>query len=381
MKKILLVSIENQSNLSTYYPPLGILKISAYHKQQGNKVLYTRGIDNILFLNNYYPDEIYISTLFTYYWRYTHQVIDYYVKKYPKSIIKVGGIYASLCPQHLYAEFKDKIHIHQGLLNEVEDILPDYTLVPKWKASIVFSQRGCIRGCPFCAVNKLEPQSTYKKTIKHLIHPDHNKIIFFDNNFISSPYYNDILEELKELNKVVDFNQGLDGRLITEKVATQLRSIKLPIVRIAYDVYSQGYRKAIKRAIDNLKQVGYNGKAIIVYIIHNTPFFKSDTPDNLLNRIKDCMEWGVACVPMRYEPLEPYEKSTYVSPQWTQEQLNSIPALEGYFGYGGGFAPHNKSIKYFLEAKNFDDAFNLDKLKKEYTEQTQSITKQLTISI
>jgi len=135
----------------------------------------------------------------------------------------VGGVYATLCPEHLREIFKNRIEIHQGLVSEVEDELPDYSLVPEWKASILFSSRGCIRRCPFCSVPQIEPEFKAKRSIRHLIYPGHKKVIFWDNNILASRYWRNIFNELEELDLEVDFNQGLDARLLTEEVALRIK--------------------------------------------------------------------------------------------------------------------------------------------------------------
>jgi radical SAM superfamily enzyme YgiQ (UPF0313 family) len=140
----------------TKYPPLGLLKIAAYHKLQGDQVRLVRGnhLPGLFDSSSFYPDRIYITSLFTYAWREVHSAIDFYKKQYPRAEITVGGIYASLCPDHIRDSFPD-IDVHQGLLHEVEDLLPDYSLVPDWDTSLIFSSRGCIRKCPFCAVRQI----------------------------------------------------------------------------------------------------------------------------------------------------------------------------------------------------------------------------------
>lgn len=77
--------------------------------------------------------------------------------------------------------FKNRIRIYKGLFKKAEDILPDYSLVPEWEASIIFASRGFIRNCPFCAVKVLEPKFSPKKSIKHLIYPVNNKQIYNQN--------------------------------------------------------------------------------------------------------------------------------------------------------------------------------------------------------
>ncbi|MGB9715363.1 MAG: hypothetical protein ACPL1G_02980 [Thermodesulfovibrionales bacterium] len=90
------------------------------------------------------------------------------------------------------------------------------------------------------------------------------------------------------MNLEVDFNQGLDARLITEEVALRLKRLKLPLLRLAYD--TNQIRKPLKKAIELLKSLGIKGRKILVYCLHNTP---NDTPEDFLNRIKDILDWGI----------------------------------------------------------------------------------------
>ena len=178
-QKVLLVEPQKSKKYHTAYPPLGLLKLSTYHKQRGDEVKLVNGLSE----DGFNPNLIYITSLFTYAWEPVHEVIKFYRKRYKKARIIVGGIYASLCGDHLRETFKNDIEIYRGLFRQAEDLLPDYFLVPDWKTSIVFSSRGCIRKCPFCSVPKIEPKFEAKKSIRHLIYPGHKKIIFWDNNF------------------------------------------------------------------------------------------------------------------------------------------------------------------------------------------------------
>jgi len=356
-KKILLVEPKKSKKYHTQYPPLGLLKLSTYHKQLGDTVKFVKGFED----DNFEPDKIYITSLFTYAWEPVHEVIRYYSQKYKKAEIIVGGIYATLCEDHLKETFKDRIIIHKGVINEVEDVLPDYSLVPDWNASIIFSSRGCIRKCPFCAVSKLEPEFYAKESIKHLVYPNHKKIILWDNNILASPTWEKIFQELEELNLEVDFNQGLDARLITPRVVEKLLRLKIPIIRLAFD--TQFVREPLKKAIELLKSAGFRGRDIVVYCLYNNPF-ENDTPESFLNRLRDLLDWGVVSYPMRYEPLEPGPKDTFVALNWTPELLEMVAKARRVLGYGGAFPPYEGLKKKFFNAKSFEEAFSLRDPKK-----------------
>lgn len=347
--RILLVEPKKGKKYHTPYPPLGLLKLASYHKRKKDRVKFVHGFSD----NGFKPDTIYITSLFTYAYEPIHDAISYYSKKHKRARIVVGGIYATLCSDHLKETFKNRIEIHEGLFPQIDNLLPDYSLVPEWKASILFSSRGCIRNCPFCSVPVLEPKFEASKSIKKLIYPEHNKVIFWDNNILASPYWKNIFDELEELNLEVDFNQGLDARLLDEEVTQRLKRLKLTFVRLAYD--SNPIRTSLKKAIKLLHDVGIKGRKIIVYCLYN----HLDKPEDFLNRIKDLLDWGVVAYPMRYEPLEPRPKNTFVSPNWTVEQLEMIAKARRVIGFGGAFPPYEGLKKKILKAKNFEKAFEL----------------------
>ena len=163
MKKILLVEPQKSKKYHTPYPPLGLLKLATYHKRKRDEVKLVQGFCD----DGFEPNIIYVTSLFTYAFEPVHDAIRYYSQRYKKARIIVGGIYATLCPDHLRAAFKNRIEVYEGLMEKVENILPDYSLVPSWDASILFASRGCINNCPFCSVPQIEPEFREKKSIVH----------------------------------------------------------------------------------------------------------------------------------------------------------------------------------------------------------------------
>lgn len=347
--KVLLVEPPKSRKYHTPYPPLGLLKLATYHREQGDSVKLVHGISD----DGFEPDVIYVTSLFTYAWEPVHEVIRFYSSKYKKAEVIVGGVYASLCQNHLKESFGDRIEIYQGVVPELDDLLPAYWLIPEWKSSILFSSRGCIRKCSFCSVPQLEPKFQARASIKHLIYPDHKKVTLWDNNILASPYWRDIFDELEESGLEVDFNQGLDARLLTEEIAFRIKRMKVPIVRLAYD--SKGIKTSLRRAIGLLRDVGIDGRRIVVYCLYN----HLDTPEDFIERIKDLVDWGVVSYPMRYQALEPGPKDGYISPNWTKEQLEMIAKARRVIGYGGAFPPYEGLRRKLEKARSFQEAFEL----------------------
>jgi len=177
----------------------------------------------------------------------------------------------------------------------------------------------------------------------------------WDNNFLANRFWPDIVKELEELQLEVDFNQGLDAAFITKTVAKQLSKLKLPIIRLSFDLPSR--EEETKKAIENLKEAGFNGRRILVYTLYNF----IDTPGEFFERVRKLLEWGVVCYPMRFEPLDALEKNQHIAPKWSREQLEMVQKARRVIGYGGAFPPYEGLVFKFKKARNFHEAFSLRK--------------------
>lgn len=175
-------------------------------------------------------------------------------------------------------------HICIGLFREAEDLKPDYSIVREWGSNILFSSRGCIRRCGFCAVPKLEGDISARKTIMDLIDRRLNKIVLWDNNILATPNWLDIFSELEELGYEVDFNQGFDARLITQEVADRLSRLKIRVVRLPFD--NSRDRQAVNRAISLSSEADVRKRKIVVYTLFNY----ADTPNDFLTRLKQLLQ-------------------------------------------------------------------------------------------
>ncbi len=260
-----------------------------------------------------------------------------------------------MLPDH--AKLSGADHIYQGIFKEAEKLMPDYDLVPEWDGSIIFSSRGCCNNCDFCAVPRLEGNmNSLRKSILPFILERHSRIIFFDNNFLANKYKMDILKELIELDKKVDFNQGIDASLITEPIAKYIASLRLDSsIRLAYD--SEKQHNYVKRAIERLSNAGIKRRNILVYTLFNY----TDTPEEFFTRVREILNWGVVCYPMRYESLFTLEKNQYVSPYWDFKNIELVQNARRVIGYGGAFPAYKGLVNKFNKANNFEEAFGLYK--------------------
>jgi hypothetical protein len=336
-----------QPKYYSQYPPLGLLKISSYLKSQGHTVEYIKGTQKPRRM----PNKIYVTSLFTYAWEIVHKTIRYYKDLFPKVEVTLGGLYASLMPNHAKKSLADTIYI--GLHEDSEGLMPDYSLVPHWDGSIIFSSRGCIRKCGHCAVPVLEPRFIYKSSISKYIFKKHTRVIFWDNNILANPFIHDIFNELIHLHLDIDFNQGLDARLMTKEIAEALRKLHIKYVRMAYD--SLNYRDDVKNAIDILIKEGYRGRDLFFYTLYNY----KDTPEDFLSRLQDLMQWGVVSYPMRFIPLNALKKNSHIAKNWTAKELEMIANARRVMGIRGAFPPYHALKLKILYAMDFHEAFTL----------------------
>jgi hypothetical protein len=338
------------------FPPLGLLKLSTYHKSRGDSTELVKGCE----MPKEHPDLIYVTSLFTWAWKPVWTAVEFCKRKFPNVEVHLGGLYASLLPDHAASSGAD--FVYEGVFEEAEELMPDYQLVSEWDGSIIFSSRGCLRKCPFCAVPKIEGSlKSVKNSIKELVYPSHSSIIFWDNNILAASNWRSIFDELEGFNLNVDFNQGLDARLITDEVADRLSRLKLNSgssmkVRLGYD--SKQSEEPVKKAIERLQDVGIAGRRIMVYTLFNY----DDDPEEFFHKIRNLLQWGAVSYPMRYEPLDiPYalEKNKYVSPKWDASRIEMVHDARRVIGYGGAFPPYEGLINKFEKANCFDEAFSL----------------------
>jgi hypothetical protein len=317
-QRILLV----EPDYGNTYPPLGLMKISTWHKDKGDFVDFLKlPAQGTPFLANGKPledgyDLIYITSLFTYHASEVIQAIQYCQARYPHAEMKVGGIMATLLPN--YIKEKTGIAPHEGLLPAAEDCKPDYSLFPELRCSITFTTRGCKRACEFCAVRKHEPRFIVKDNWENDIDLTKNLIIFWDNNWFFSPNFFKDIEKLKKLNMPFDFNQGLDCRLFDSEKAKALSQTRIRHLRFAFDNHSE--EGHIQDAVKLAKKHGF--KDIRVYGLYNSPD-EDDTPEYFFYRINELNKLGALSYPMRFRPVDS-TNGRYISPKWNPVLLRGL---------------------------------------------------------
>jgi hypothetical protein len=190
------------------FPNLALMKISAWHKAQGDTVEWCFPLDHY--------DIVYQSKVFdeTY-------SLDIDWTPQADRIIKGGTGYG----------------LDNTLPDEIEHIYPDYHLYPKLTKGKAygFLTRGCPRGCKFCIVANKEGRGSHKVADLKEFWKGQKNIILLDPNILACREHPDLLKELIKSKAYVDFNQGLDIRLTNEENIELLNAIKIKEIHFAWD--------------------------------------------------------------------------------------------------------------------------------------------------
>ena len=178
-----------------------------------------------------------------------------------------------------------------------------------------------------------------EKNLLYLIGATKEKIFEIDS-FVR-PLFEKYFKHTKKKH-YIDFNQGLDARLFTEKLAKKFSEINIYPLRIAFDHYEQ--REIYERAIRLAAKFGIrNMSNYILYNFH-------DTPDDLYKRlelnINLCEELNISIYsfPMKYHPIrdpEYFRNRDYLGEHWNKKFIRAIQAIinatKGKIGRGRSF--------------------------------------------
>ena len=227
------MNVALHDNDRTSFPNLALMKISAYHKQQGDNVEWWNPLLTY--------DRIYSSKVFT----FTPE--NPYL---PPDAIKGGTGYGMM----------------NELPEEVDAMFPDYSIYPRCHHAIGFLTRGCIRNCPWCVVPRKEGQIRPYRTWREIKRLDSRDIVFMDNNVLACTHGLEQITDMIGQDIRVDFNQGLDARMITPEIAQILSQLKwIKYIRMSCD--TDNMLVIVQDAIRQLGKVGVKPYRIFVYLL------------------------------------------------------------------------------------------------------------------
>lgn len=207
------------------YPNLPLMKLSAWHKSQGDTVEWYDPLFSLGGGTEF--DVVYMSKVFSF-------TPDYPYFVNAKKVIKGGSGYCISIEngREVFDKSKDI-----ELPYEIEHIYPDYSLYNVVDRAIGFLSRGCPRGCSFCHVKTKEGLLSHKVADLSQFWNGQKHIELLDPNTLACPEWEDLLQQLIDSKARVNFNQGLDIRLMTDKKMEMLNRIPLDKIHFAWDRY------------------------------------------------------------------------------------------------------------------------------------------------
>lgn len=295
------------------YPNLPLMKLSAWHKSKGDHVEWYQP------MFSGHMDIVYMSKVFTF-------TPDYEYCIDADQVIKGGTGYAiSLIDgKEVYDKSKD-----QPLPYEVEHIYPDYSLYPELTKDTAygFLTRGCPRGCGFCHVGPKEGKCSVKVADLSEFWRGQKNIVLSDPNILACPDHMELLQQLVDSEARVEFNQGIDIRLVNDRNLELLKQIRLHGIHFAFDRWED--KDLIEPKLRMFaEKTGFNKDKgrVMVYILVNY----NTTIEQDLYRIQLCRELKFSPYPMIYDKkhADPIYKRLQ---RWCNNFIFwSVPTFEEY---------------------------------------------------
>lgn len=202
------------------FPNLALMRISAYHKAKGDEVEWW-------WTDLIHYDRVYMSKVFS----------SAYSPDVPEpmncdEVIKGGTGYAIHLENGKEVFDKSK---HKNLPDEVEKMFPDYSIYPQFQFAVAMTSRGCPRGCAFCHVASKEGRCSVKVADVSDFWNGQKHIEILDPNIMACKEKRDLMRQYRETGATLNFNQGLDMRLINEEDIEDINRMKIKKMHFAWD--------------------------------------------------------------------------------------------------------------------------------------------------
>ncbi len=294
--KVALIDVDGKD-----FPSLPLMKISAYHKAKGDSVewyepLYSQNID-----------RVYMSKVFGF-------TQDYQYPINAKEIVRGGSGYCITVEngKEIYHKELDK-----ELPSEIEHIYPDYSIYDIEDTAYGFLTRGCPRGCEFCVVGCKEGRKSYKVADLNEFWNGQKNIVLLDPNITACSECEDLFQQLIDSKAKIEFNQGLDIRMMTEKKAEMIKQMKTYIIHFAWDQYKD--KDIIVPKLKMFADIFGNVRSIAeVYVLCNF----NTTLEQDLDRIYTIRDLGYTPYVMLYNKNELPRGSIYYKLQrWVNNKF------------------------------------------------------------
>lgn len=265
-------------------PNLALMRLAAFHRSQGDEIVFTRSPHRGLFEPDY--DRVYGSAIF----KFSEARIEKLLSAFPGAVIGGTG---------------------SGSTATIDPIVGasaavDYSLYPDFSASIGFTQRGCRLACKFCVVPTKEGKPRAESTVADIWRGDPwpKHLHLLDNDFFGAPGWQDRVQEIRNGGFKVSFTQGINVRAMTPDVAAAIASIEYRDdgfsrrrLYTAWDNLKDG--DVFFRGIDMLEAAGVPPTNVMAYML--VGFDKKETWDRIWERFNRMVARGIRPYPMVFD--------------------------------------------------------------------------------
>lgn len=275
------------THLDGSLPNLALMRLAGYHRAMGHDITFTRSPYRDLFEPEF--DRVYGSTIFT----RSKLVVDIFKSEFSGAL--VGGT-GSGDPTTI-EQVVGKVPLENSAIN--------YDIYPKFKQSIGFTQRGCRLKCGFCVVPKKEGKNRGNMSVHEIWRGDPypRELVLLDNDFFGQPDWREKAKEIIDFNFKVNFNQGINVRLIHEEGAEYLSRMRYYDVRFkkrrlytAWD--NEKDEKHFFKGFNILLNAGISPSHIMVYML--VGYWPGETMESILYRFNKINDAGAMPYPMVY---------------------------------------------------------------------------------
>jgi hypothetical protein len=261
------------------------MRIAAHHRSLGDDVELCHGADFTNRLGGDSPDKVYASAVFI----KTVPLVKRLLEMRPDAV--VGGTGWDI------SKTLEDVSIPDGPL--------DYSIYPRFRQSLGFTQRGCRLRCSFCVVPRKEGAMRPNASIYEIWRGDPwpRELLLLDNDFFGQPGWAEKIGEISAGGFKVSFNQGINARFLTDEAAAAIASIdyrddsmKVKRIYTAWDNRKDEDR--LFSGLNRLVKYGVKPDHIMVYML--VGYWPGETHEDRDARRQALRDFGARPYPMPY---------------------------------------------------------------------------------
>jgi hypothetical protein len=266
-------------------PNIALMRVAAHHRARGDDVELRWATSPAKVEPRFWEraDRVYASAIF----ERTRPTVARLREVRPDAIVGGTGVDLKTTIEGIGITTKDQ----------------DYSIYPRWRQSIGFTQRGCRLNCPFCVVPRKEGKVSEENTIASLWRGDPwpRELILLDNDFFGQRNWRERIAEMRAGGFKVAFSQGINARALDDETAAAIASVdyrddgmKDKRIYTAWDNRKDEAR--LFRGLELLVKYGVKPDHIMVYLLCG--YWPGETHADREHRRARLREFGARPYPM-----------------------------------------------------------------------------------